>query len=106
MNNKVDYRFKILYAIGMLMVVAGHCNGGGIPLDIAGWFPYYGFHLSLFAFASGYFYKSSYENNVIRYIIKKTKSLIVPLYIYLCLWNYCYPFTLSRVYYWLEVYPI
>ena len=82
MNNKVDYRFKILYAIGMLMVVAGHCNGGGIPLDIAGWFPYYGFHLSLFAFASGYFYKSSYENNVIRYIIKKTKSLIVPLYIY------------------------
>ena len=56
-----DYRFKILYCIGMIMIVAGHCDGGGINL-LSDWFPYYGFHLGLFLFASGYFYKTKYEN--------------------------------------------
>ena len=56
-TDKTDYRFKILYAIGMIMVVAGHyTEGGGINI-LANWFPYYGFHLGLFLFASGYFYK-------------------------------------------------
>lgn len=26
--NKIDYRFKLLYAIAIIMVVAGHCGGG------------------------------------------------------------------------------
>lgn len=82
MRKKIDYRFKILYAIGIIMVVAGHCEGGGIPLDIAGWFPFNGVHLTLFVFASGYFYKEENEKNIIRYILKKVKSLLVPLYIY------------------------
>lgn len=25
----VDYRFKFLYAVGIVLVVAGHCWGGG-----------------------------------------------------------------------------
>lgn len=35
MDNKkkaVDYRFKLLYAIGIITVVSGHCNGGGLSL--------------------------------------------------------------------------
>ena len=32
-KKKIDYRFKILYAVAILMVVAGHCDGGGISLD-------------------------------------------------------------------------
>lgn len=35
MSKKIDYCFKILYAIGIIMGVAGHCEGGGVPLDIA-----------------------------------------------------------------------
>ena len=31
-KKKIDYRFKILYAVAILMVVAGHCDGGGITL--------------------------------------------------------------------------
>ena len=80
-NKSIDYRFKILYAIGMIMVVCGHANGGGISI-IADWFPYSGFHLPLFAFCSGYFYKQSYEASVANYIIKKCRKLILPLYIY------------------------
>lgn len=32
-KKKIDYRFKILYAVAILMVVAGHCDGGGISLN-------------------------------------------------------------------------
>ena len=28
----IDYRFKILYAIGIIFVVIGHCGGGGINI--------------------------------------------------------------------------
>ena len=55
-KKKIDYRFKILYAVAILMVVAGHCDGGGISLDFAQWFPYEGIHLALFTFCSGYFF--------------------------------------------------
>lgn len=85
MENKdicsIDYRFKILYAVGMIMVVCGHCDGGSLNL-ISDWFPYGGIHLSLFVFSSGYFYKSGVEDNLVRYLLKKIKILLVPLYIY------------------------
>lgn len=80
-NKKIDYRFKILYAVGMVMVVCGHTYGGGISLA-SDWFPYAGFHLALFAFCSGYFYKRSSESHIGRYIIKKIKRLLLPLYSY------------------------
>lgn len=79
----IDYRFKILYAIGIIFVVIGHCGGGGINI-LSDWFPPYAFHLQLFAFASGYFYKSSSEEYIGKYILKKIKTLLVPLY---C-WNF------------------
>lgn len=81
----IDYRFKILYALGIIFVVAGHCKYGGVSL-LYEWFPPYAFHLGLFVFASGYFYKSSVENEIGKYIIKKVKTLIIPLY----LWNLFY----------------
>ena len=67
MRKKIDYRFKILYALGMIMVVCGHCWGGGISLD-GDWFPYGGTHLPLFMFCSGYFYKTSSETDVKGYV--------------------------------------
>lgn len=81
-TNHTDYRFKIIYAVAMIMVIGGHCGGGGITLDFSGWFSYYELHLALFMFSSGYFYKGVEKDNILKYIFKKTKSLIVPLYIY------------------------
>ena len=81
MREKIDYRFKILYALGMIMVVCGHCWGGGISLA-GDWFPYGGMHLPLFMFCSGYFYKSSSEMDVKGYVYRKIKTLIIPLYCY------------------------
>lgn len=40
----------------------------------------------MFAFCSGYFYKSTAESNVKLYILKKVRKLIIPLYI----WNFVY----------------
>lgn len=79
--NKIDYRFKILYAVGIIMVCCGHAQGGGISI-IRDWFPYGGFHLALFIFCSGYFYKSVSEDHIGKYINKKVKTLLIPLYIY------------------------
>lgn len=82
---QIDYRFKILYALGIISVVAGHCGSGGINF-FYNWFSPYAFHLGLFAFCSGYFFKEESERNPIKYIVKKAKTLLVPLY----LWNFAY----------------
>lgn len=31
-KEKIDYQFKILYAIGMIMVINNHISGGGTDL--------------------------------------------------------------------------
>ncbi len=84
---KTNYQFKILYAIGMIVIVAGHCNNAGLSLAYE-WFPPYAFHLALFAFGSGYFYKDSASENVKKYIWHKFVRLIIPMY----LWNVFYAF--------------
>ena len=81
-KKKIDYRFKVLYAVAILMVVAGHCDGGGISLDFAQWFPYEGIHLALFTFCSGYFFKDAALKRPGRYVCKKLRTLILPMYGY------------------------
>lgn len=83
--NEVNYTFKILYAFGMIFIVAGHCSNGGISL-VYDWFTPYSFHLGLFVFASGYFYNKYAEQNIGKYVLKKVKRLILPLYA----WNLAY----------------
>ena len=80
-KREVDYRFKILYALAIIMVLTGHSKGGGISL-MFDWFPVQPVHLCIFMFASGYFYKQESEENVCAYIWKKVKRLIIPMYIY------------------------
>lgn len=84
-NKHINYQFKLLYAIGMILVVANQCSGGGISLFYE-FFPAYSFHVALFIFAAGYFYKDYYETDIAQYFIKKIKSLIIPLY----MWNFVY----------------
>ena len=84
-EKKTDYRFKLLYALGMIFIVAGHCDNGGVSI-MYDWFPVYAFHLGLFAFCSGYFYKDRNEEHPLKYIARKFLSLILPVY----LWNFFY----------------
>lgn len=85
-----DSSFRMLYVIGILFVVTSHASGGGIQL-FNNIFQENAFHMPLFLFASGYFYKSNNESNVKAYIKKKIKHLIVPLICY----NFAYGFFVS-----------
>lgn len=84
-TKQIDYRFKIMYALGVIFVVSGHCEMGGISF-MYDWFPPAAFHLGLFVFSSGYFYKSQSENNIMQYICRKAKALLLLVY----LWNFFY----------------
>lgn len=85
LQKETDYRFKLLYAIGIILVVNGHCSGGGINI-LRDLFEPYSYHLVLFIFSSGYFYKCKNEKTPFKYCLKKIKTLLVPLYI----WNFVY----------------
>lgn len=79
-EKKIDYRFKILYALSMWMVICGHSSGGGVNL-LFDWFPVETC-LPIFIFSSGYFYKKSSEEHPVKYIVKKIKHLVIPFFIY------------------------
>lgn len=84
-SDGINLQFKLLSAIGIIIIVAGHCYHGGISLAYE-WFPTYSFNLALLVFISGYFYKPKYEEHSIKYIWKRTKRLVIPAY----LWNIVY----------------
>jgi len=84
-RSTVDYRFRLLYALGMIFVVSGHAEGGGVSL-FYDWFPPYAFHMGLFVFCSGYFYKDSYTQDLPGFLARKARTLILPMY----LWNLFY----------------
>lgn len=84
---KQNQNFKILYVLGMLFVLCGHF--GSNILTLKGIFPYDTFHIPMFIFASGYFYKEKYNNDiksVMTYCKKKILHLLIPYYI----WNLVY----------------
>ena len=77
-TQKINPSFRILSALAIIFVVAGHADFG--VFDIAGLFPYYSFHVGVFAFVSGYFYKEESEDSIGKYILKKAKHLLLPYY--------------------------
>lgn len=84
-SGEVNLQFKLLSAIGIIIIVSGHCYHGGISLAYE-WFPTYSFNLALLVFISGYFYKPAHEEHILKYIWKRTKRLVIPAY----LWNIVY----------------
>lgn len=76
--------FGILSALAILMIVAGHA--GYDILTVGGLFPYYSFHVPLFLFISGYFYREEEEERPFLYLKKKARRLLVPYFI----WNVIY----------------
>lgn len=81
---KENKEFRILSAIGIILVVAGHL--GYDLFDIGGLFPYYSFHVFIFLFISGYFYKDEAERHIGRYLLRKCKKLLLPYFA----WNLFY----------------
>lgn len=62
---------SIAKAIGIVLVVIGHSDS---PIG-----PVIGlFHMALFVFLSGYFYKDKYTKEPLKYIRRKIKSIYVP----------------------------
>jgi len=76
--------FGILSALGILMIVAGHA--GYDILTVGGLFPYYSFHVPLFMFISGYFYRREEEERPLFYLKKKVRRLLLPYFA----WNLVY----------------
>ena len=85
-TRKINYQFKILYAIGIISVLIYHLGIKSTIRPFIDWFAYNPFVLALFVFCSGYFYKNKNEDHPFKYIMKKVKRLIVPL----LLWNLFY----------------
>ena len=83
-DTEENRQFRILSALGIIFVVAGHLGYG--VFDLGGVFPYYSFHVYIFLFVSGYFYKDEAEKNIGGYIWKKCRMLLVPYF----LWNLFY----------------
>lgn len=75
--------FGILSALAILMIVAGH--SGYDILSVGSLFPYYSFHVPLFMFISGYFYRSEEETPLL-YLKKKARRLLLPYFV----WNAVY----------------
>lgn len=83
-QRKENQTFRILSAIGIILVVAGHL---GYPLlDWGGLFPYYSFHVFIFLFVSGYFYREEEKEQMGKYLLRKCKTLLFPYF----LWNFFY----------------
>ena len=89
-----SYRMRVLSAIAISFVVLGHVNFTGSlevtltePLTFQGWFPYYSFHLPLFLFVSGYFFRDLPQDKaffpaLLRWIGKKAGKLLIPYYLF------------------------
>lgn len=84
MKTKRNETFIILSAIGILLILMGHLDFS--ILTIGGLFPYYSFHVMLFVFISGYFYKPEDEDHIFSYLKRKALHLLVPYFI----WNVVY----------------
>lgn len=80
--------FQMLTVIGIISVIMGHVDLDTLPL-MNTWFTPYSYHMALFVFISGYFYKAANHASVksaAGYTLKKIKSLLLPLFV----WNIIY----------------
>ena len=75
--------FRALYLIAIVMVVDGHTTLGDL-FTMDGLFKYYSFHLLLFAFGAGYFFR--HHGGILSDLAARAKRLLIPLYI----WNAVY----------------
>lgn len=80
-----NFTMRALYLIAIVFVVDGHTTFRDM-FDMGGLFGYYSFHLLLFAFGSGYFFKDTAQRHPMRELLAKAKRLLLPLMV----WNAVY----------------
>lgn len=80
----VNGQFRVLSALAMILVVMGHVDEE--MFTVGGLFPYYSFHIALFLFISGYFYRPEEEEQIGAYLKRKARSLLLAYFI----WNIVY----------------
>lgn len=83
-KDSYNVTFGMLSALAIIMIVAGHT--GYDILTVGGLFPYYSFHVPLFLFISGYFYRVEEEERPLLYVKKKARRLLLPYFV----WNLVY----------------
>lgn len=68
---KKDDYWSIMKGLGIIFVVMGHCGSPLLPFV-------YLFHLPLFFFVSGYFYKEKYTKEGFKFVKQRIKTLWIP----------------------------
>lgn len=84
MNSKREIWLDYVKAIGIILVVAGHCN---LPESIRNYI--YLFHMPLFFFVSGYLFPKSI-NSTKEFLKKKAQRLLYPYFVcglLIIIWN-------------------
>lgn len=78
-----NHTFRALYLLAILFVVDGHTTLADM-FDLGHLFRYYSFHLMLFAFGAGYFFR--HHGSAAADLAARAKRLLLPLHI----WNLVY----------------
>ena len=60
-DGNINFTFKVLSAIGIIIIVSGHCYNGGVSL-MYDWFPKYSYNLALFVFIRAIFTRKNTRN--------------------------------------------
>ncbi len=74
---KRDTSFDILRGLGIILMVMGHVGFGDYFNHYI-----YAFHMPLFFFVSGYFYRKNKYDNYFKYLLHDLKTLIVPYVVF------------------------
>lgn len=82
--------FRYLYGFAILFVLLSHCDGGGVEM-LSNWMHFGAFHLGIFVFGSGYFFREEKLLNFRLYLWNRVKRLLIPLW---C-WNLFYGLLLT-----------
>lgn len=69
--------FRAFYLLAIIFIVDGHTTLSDM-FTMGGLFRYYSFHLMLFAFGAGYFFRT--KGSIAQDIFSRAKKLLVPLY--------------------------
>jgi len=77
MENGYHNEMNMLKALAIMLVVSGH-----LEFSLLGIFPPYSFQLALFFFISGCLFKDKYLDNIVEFIDRRIKSLLVPYFLY------------------------
>lgn len=77
MEKEFSNKVNVLKALAILLVVSGH-----LEFSLLGMFTPYSFQLALFFFISGYLFKDKYLDDVLTFIKRRVRSLLVPYFLY------------------------